>query len=115
MPSTGRFSIYRRLAVYARPYWPHILIVFVLQLLATPLALLGPLPIKIAVDTVLGSRPLPGWLQALLPASVSGSAASLLALAAALLVLTAILGSLLDMATDLLQTYTGEKLAQDFR
>ena len=39
----------------------------------------------------------------------------LLALAAALLVLTAVLGSLLDMATDLLQTYTGEKLALDFR
>jgi ATP-binding cassette subfamily B protein len=71
--------------------------------------------VKIAVDTVIGSRPLPGWLQAALPASVGGSAASLLALAVGLLVLTAILGSLLDMVTDLLQTYTGERLAQDFR
>jgi len=115
MSPTHHLSIYRRLATYARPYWPHILFVLVLQLLATPLALLGPLPIKIAVDTVIGSRPLPGWLGAVLPVSVGGSAASLLALAAGLLVLTAILGSLLDMATDLLQTYTGEKLAQDFR
>ena len=39
----------------------------------------------------------------------------MLSLAAALLVLTAVLGSLLDMATELLQTYSGEKLAQDFR
>ena len=96
-------------------YWPQILLVLLLQLLATPLALLGPLPLKIAVDTVIGSRPLPGWLQAVLPASLTGSATMLLALAAALLVLTAVLGSLLDMATGLLQTYTGEKLAQDFR
>jgi ATP-binding cassette subfamily B protein len=101
--------------MYARPYWPHIVLVLMLQLLATPLALLGPLPIKIAVDTVLGARPLPHWLQALLPADMVGSSWSLLALAASLLVVTAILGSLLDMGTDLLQTYTGEKLAQDFR
>jgi ATP-binding cassette subfamily B protein len=107
--------MYRRLAAYARPYWPQILIVLILQLLATPLALLGPVPLKIAVDTVIGSRPLPGWLQAALPASLTGSATMLLGLAAALLVLTAVLGSLLDMATGLLQTYTGEKLAQDFR
>ena len=99
----------------ACPYWLQILLVLLLQLLATPLALLGPLPLKIAVDTVIGSRPLPGWLQAVLPAGLTGSATMLLGLAAALLVLTAVLGSLLDMATDLLQTYTGEKLAQDFR
>jgi ATP-binding cassette subfamily B protein len=115
MSRTHHLSIYRRLAAYARPYWPQILLVLLLQLLATPLALLGPLPIKIAVDTVLGSRPLPAWLQVVLPVSVAGSPWSLLALAAALLVATAILGSLLDMGTDLLQTYTGEKLAQDFR
>jgi ATP-binding cassette subfamily B protein len=115
MSPTHHLSIYRRLATYARPYWPQILFVLLLQLLATPLALLGPLPIKIAVDTVIGSKPLPGWLQAMVPASAVSSSWSLLALAAALLVATAILGSLLDMGTDLLQTYTGEKLAQDFR
>jgi ATP-binding cassette, subfamily B, bacterial len=115
MSPSRHLSIYGRLATYARPYWPHILLVLALQLLATPLALLGPVPIKIAVDTVLGSRPLPGWLQAVLPAGVAASAASLLVLAAGLLVLTAIFGSLLDMGTDLLQTYTGERLAQDFR
>jgi len=115
MPSSRHLTVYRRLAAYARPYWPQILLVLLLQLLATPLALLGPVPLKIAVDTVIGSRPLPGWLQAVLPASLTGSATMLLGLAAAMLVLTAVLGSLLDMATDLLQTYTGEKLAQDFR
>ena len=112
---TRQLALYRRLAVYAKPYWPLIALSLLLQLLSTPLALLGPLPIKIAVDTVLGSRPLPGWASRVIPDSVAGSATALLSLAAALLVTTAVVGSLLDTATDLLQTYTGEKLAQDFR
>jgi len=115
MSSASQLTIYRRLATYARPYWPHIAFVLVIQLLATPLALLGPLPLKIAVDTVLGSRPLPGWLRAALPAGMVESGPSLLVLAAGIMVITAILGSLLDMAAELLRTYTGEKLAQDFR
>jgi ATP-binding cassette subfamily B protein len=110
-----RLALYRRLLTYTRPYWPHILLVFVLQLLSTPLALLGPLPLKIAVDTVLGSRPLPGWLQTVIPEGLTGSAVAMLSLAAAILVLTAVLGSLLDLVTELLRTYSGERLAQDFR
>jgi ATP-binding cassette subfamily B protein len=112
---TRQLALYRRLLSYARPYWPHILLVFVLQLLSTPLALLGPLPLKIAVDTVLGSRPLPGWLRPIIPEGLTGSAVAMLSLAAAILVLTAVLGSLLDLVTELLRTYSGEKLAQDFR
>ena len=50
-----------------RSFWPQILGVFVLSLLATPLALLLPLPLKIAVDSVLGSQPLPGLLDAIVP------------------------------------------------
>ena len=80
---TRRLALYRRLLTYARPYWPHILLVFVLQLLSTPLALLGPLPLKIAVDTVLGSRPLPAWLRTVIPDDWTGSATAMLSLAAA--------------------------------
>jgi ATP-binding cassette, subfamily B, bacterial len=112
---TGHLAMYRRLAAYARPYWPHILTILLLQLLSAPLALLAPLPLKIAVDTVLGSRPLPHWLAAILPAGVSASPTRLLVLAAALLVVTALLGSLQELSSDLLQTFAGERLAQDFR
>jgi ATP-binding cassette subfamily B protein len=110
-----QLALYRRLAAYARPYWPHILLVLVLQLLSAPLTLLGPLPLKIAVDTVLGSRPLPGWLRTVIPGGLTESTTAMLSLAAAILLLTAILAALLDLATELLQTFSGEKLAQDFR
>jgi ATP-binding cassette subfamily B protein len=111
----ARLALYRRLGAYARPYWWHLAGILLLQLLSTPLALLAPLPLKIAVDTVIGSKPLPSWLNALLPAHIVASPTALLTVAAGILLATALLGSLQDLATELLQTYTGEKLSQDFR
>ena len=55
-------TLYRRLLRQARPYWAHIAGILLLGLLSTPLALLTPLPLKIAVDSVLGSQPLPDFL-----------------------------------------------------
>jgi ATP-binding cassette subfamily B protein len=112
---TKPLTLYRRLAAYAWPYWPHILGIMLLQLLSTPLALLGPLPLKIAVDTVIGSHPLPRWLRDLVPASLGASPGALLLLAAAILLLTALVSSLQDLGSELLETYAGRKLAQDFR
>ena len=40
----------RRLILQARPYWSHVCGYLVLSLLATPLALLMPLPLKIAIS-----------------------------------------------------------------
>ncbi len=52
-------TLYRRLLRQARPYWPYIGGIFLLSLLSSPLSLLTPLPLKIAVDSVIGSHPLP--------------------------------------------------------
>ena len=52
----------------ARAYWRHIgCAALLLGLLATPLALLTPLPLKIAVDNVLGEEPLPRLPRLLVP------------------------------------------------
>ncbi len=110
-----QMSLYRRLGGYARPYWMQVSGIFVLQMLGTPLALLTPLPIKIAVDNVAGDHPVPGWLHAMVPHGMTDSPAVLLGIAAALMLATSLLGSLLDMWDAMLETYTGEKLAQDFR
>ena len=42
-------TLFRRLLRQARPYWLHIAGVFLVSLLSTPLALLTPLALKIAV------------------------------------------------------------------
>ena len=107
--------IYRRLLSQARPYWLHIVGVFLLSMLSAPLALLNPLPVKIAVDSVIGSRPVPGPLEALLPAAGTRSSVAVLVLAAGLLAALALLAHLQGLASWLLQTYTGERLVLAFR
>jgi len=108
------FTLYRRLLGQARPYWPHLAALGALGLLATPIALLAPLPLKIVVDTVLGSRPLPGWLGTWLPAATQRADAALL-VAIGLLVAVALLDQLRGLASALLRTWVGEQLVLGLR
>src|SRR6266699_2180087 len=108
-------ALYRRLLAQARPYWPHIAATLVLGLLSTPLALLSPLPLQIAVDSVIGSHPVPRFLDALTSSAAMHSRTAVLALAAGLLVAIALLSQLQALGMSLLRTYTGEKLVLTFR
>src|SRR5207249_7773722 len=56
MASTD-LALYRRLWREARPYWPHLAGMLLLSLLATPIALLVPLPLTIIVHSVRSSPP----------------------------------------------------------
>jgi ATP-binding cassette subfamily B protein len=107
--------LYRRLVQEARPYWCHFLGILLLSLMAAPLALLAPLPLKIAVDNVLDNHPLPRFLEAVLPAGTAQSPGALLGIAVALVLAVALLGQLRDFACSLLGTYAGEKLLRGFR
>jgi ATP-binding cassette, subfamily B, bacterial len=94
----------------ARPYWAHLAGLLVVSLLAAPLSLLIPVPLKIAVDSVLGSHPVPGALDAILPGAVTGSETALLVALGVLFVLIALLNQLQEMGSLVLGTYTGERL-----
>ena len=111
----GDFALYRRLARHTRSSWPSIIATFLVGLLAAPLALLTPLPLKIAVDSVLGSRRLPHFLDALVPGAVTGSPTVLLAFAAALTMLIALVSQLQALASKYLSAAAGERLVLDFR
>jgi len=115
MSGDKRRSLSWRLAQQARPYWLHLSGVFLLSLLSSPFALLSPLPLKIAVDSVLDHRPLPWFLETWLPRGLTQSPTGLLALAVGLLVGVAVLTQLRDFANALLTSYTGEKLLRGFR
>src|SRR5260370_14346346 len=63
-----------------RPYlWP-LVVLLVISLLAVPIALIFPLPIKLLVDSVVGSQPLPGYLTIFVGSQVSKSLAISLAI-----------------------------------
>ncbi len=117
MPETKAtdLAIYRRLLWQARPFLPHIMVLFLLGLMSTPLALLAPVPLKIVVDCVIGSEPVPGILQRALPAALTASRAALLGFAVALVLGVAFLAQLQSMLAMVLRTYTAERLVQDFR
>ena len=82
--------LYRRLLAEARPSWAHLAGLFLVQVLATPIALLAPVPLQIAGDQVLGQVPLPSWLAPWIPAGWRGPEA-LLAVAAGIVVVSAVL------------------------
>ena len=109
------FVLYRRLLGQVRPYWPHLTGILLLSLLSAPLALLNPLPLKIAVDSVIGTHPLPRFLERLVPEFATRTDAGRLALTAGLVVVIALSSQLRDFAASMLTAYTGEKLLRNFR
>lgn len=111
----GDFVLYRRLLREARPYWPHIAGLFLISLLATPLALLAPVPLKIAVDSVIGSEPVPGFVRQFLPDHLVDGETEALVLAAVLTVAVAALAGAQDIASSLLRAYAGERMVLGFR
>ncbi|HEY1266232.1 MAG TPA: ABC transporter ATP-binding protein [Candidatus Binatia bacterium] len=107
-------AVYRRLLRETGGYRLHLAAIFFLSLLAAPLTLLIPIPLKIAVDNVIGSRPLSGRLAAFLPASAT-SGTPLLVFCAVLLVVVYCLHHIQQHGTAVLKIYTSEKLILAFR
>ena len=107
------YSVARRVLRQSASCWPHLLAITALSLLSLPLTLLYPLPLKIAVDSVLGQKPLPAFVHALLPVPPSRTVD--LAVAIFVLLAIAMLVNLQSLVSWWLQTYTGEKLVWDFR
>jgi ATP-binding cassette, subfamily B, bacterial len=108
-------ELYRRLFLEVRPYCLYLSGILLVTLLSTPLALLTPLPLKIAVDSVIGTHPLPPFLQGVLPSALTQSSNALLIFVIALTIIVAVLSGLQRLASSLLRTYTGEKLTLAFR
>jgi ATP-binding cassette subfamily B protein len=114
-PDRNAARLYRQLLLEARPYWPRILLLAFINLLATPIALVVPVPLKIAVDSIAGSMPLPGFYRAIVPDPLETSVTGLVVFTGAMMVLIAVLDELQSFAAWLLETYTGERLVLDFR
>jgi ATP-binding cassette subfamily B protein len=107
--------LYRRLFAEARPFALHIGGLLLLSVLSAALTLLIPLPLKIALDSVIGSHPLPDPLGSILPTAVSSSGTGVLIFAVVVLVLIMLLKQIQEFASLVLSTYAGQKLLLSFR
>src|SRR5262245_10528398 len=113
--SQPRASLGGRLIQQAWPYRRHLAGLLGLSLLAPPLALLTPVPLKLAVDNIIQGHPLPALLAAGLPMAVQQSPILLLLVTALLLVAVVVLGQLVETAAGSLTTYTSENFLRNFR
>ncbi len=84
-------------------------------LLSIPLNLLTPVPLTLAVDSIIGSRPLPAVLQPWVPASMQQSTTALLMLMFTAYVGIALCTHLQGMVLWLLSSHTGERMIFAFR
>jgi ATP-binding cassette subfamily B protein len=110
-----RSPVYRRLAAELVPYRFEISAMVLLSLAAAPLSLLAPLPVKIAVDSVIDGRPPPAFVTMLVPGLSTASPTGILAVAAGFVILLALVTYGLNLCVWILQTYTGERLTLNFR
>jgi len=81
----------------------------------TPLKLMVPVPLAIAVDSVIGDKQLPGWLQQVTPQSWQGSTGSMLWLALGILIFVGLASATLNITLYLLKCYTSQRMILDFR
>ena len=108
-------SLGRRIAREMKPYRARVGGLLVLDLLATPLTLLSPIGLMIAVDSVLGSKPLPGWIDAVLPGFATSSSSRLLLTAVLFHLVVVLLTRLQQLGNYVLHTKAGETVTLGFR
>jgi ATP-binding cassette subfamily B protein len=97
------------------PFRWKLLCLWGVAMLSIPLNMLTPLPLTIAVDSIVGSRPLPLWLQHWLPASPQTSTAALLVLVFTGYMTIALGTHVQGLTLWLLSSYTGERIIFSFR
>src|SRR6266567_4122713 len=96
-----------------RPYlWP-IVVLLIISLIAVPITLIVPLPIKLLVDGVLGSQPLPGYLTVFVGSQLSKSLT--LWLAIIILMGTAVVTYLQNLVNIWYTNKVGNRMTLDVR
>ncbi len=108
-----RSGLLKRAFEDLRPYLSPIVVLLVISLLAVPIALIFPLPIKLLVDSVLGSQPLPGYLTIFVGSQASKSLA--ISLAISILLSAAVLTYLQNLVNVWYSNKVGNRMTLDVR
>ena len=106
-------GIWRRIYEETAGYRLVALLLLFIELLATPLFLLAPIPLAIAVDSVVGDKPLPAVVDPIVPDSVTHT--QLLVFAAVLQIAVVFLTDLQTLSQNVLRIRTQEKLTLRLR
>ena len=108
-------KLFKRTVLQARNFWPHILALFFIKLLATPLALMRPLALKILIDCGFGAVAVPGYISFLFPQNFQFDFKTIVFIATALIILIALVENIIAVFAWVFETFTGEKMVLKFR
>ena len=110
-----RGGVVRRSMRAMRPYRWSIALLFLVSLAAAPLALITPLPVKIIVDNIAQSQPLPAWLTIFARDPSQISKDYVIALAIGILLGGTILTYLQNLLNIWLTNRVGNRMTTDMR
>ncbi len=106
---------FKRIFFQVRPFWPHLLGLFILSLLSTPILLLKPFALKLLIDSGFDSQPVPGLISIFFPANFVFTFKSIAIISASLVIIIALIENVISFISWLWSTFTGEKLVLNFR
>jgi ABC-type multidrug transport system fused ATPase/permease subunit len=109
---SSALALYTRLLPYVRREWFLLAITVAAMLLGTLVTLARPWPMQVIVDSVLGSRPAPGWLTHL---TGPVTPARLLGAAIGLMIAALFAGQLLALAQEYAAQLLGQRLVLQLR
>lgn len=105
----------KRILGVSRPFWSYLVAIFLLNLLATPVALLKPYALKLIIDSGFGSEPVPGFISAFFPSNYDFNFQTVLVIAISLAIIIALIDNINGFISWVLGTFTGEKLVLNLR
>jgi ATP-binding cassette subfamily B protein len=108
-------NLIKRVLLNARPFWPHIIGLFILNLFTTPIALLKPYSLKLIIDNGFGSKPLPGFIAMFFPEHFHFTFITIAVVAMVLAIVVALFDNINAFLSWVLGTYAGENVVLNFR
>jgi subfamily B ATP-binding cassette protein MsbA len=97
------------------PHWKKLVAAFVTVWVIGLADVLEPWPIKVVLDYVIGSKPMPDWLSALVDRAFGGDRMSILHFGAALVIVIASAGAIASYVEKTLMTRVGQSVMYDIR
>jgi ATP-binding cassette subfamily B protein len=109
------FYLIKRILRISRPYWGYLFLIFFLNLLSTPIALLKPYALKLIIDSGFGSQELPSFVTTLFPNKYQFDFKAVLIISVSLAIIVALIDNIIGFFTWVMGTLTGEKLVLNLR
>ncbi|MDQ3683658.1 MAG: ABC transporter ATP-binding protein/permease [Bacteroidota bacterium] len=109
------FYLFKRVVRQARPFWLHVIGIFLLHLIATPIALMKPMALKILIDSAFGPLPLPSFITFFFSNNYEFSFNNIVIISATLVIIIALINNFYGLVVWLFSSYTGEKMVLNLR